>query len=62
MTSLGLSRPAVGGWFSGEKKPSPDHAREIESKFGIPRHRLRPDLWDEPTPIKRRRADTETAS
>jgi DNA-binding transcriptional regulator YdaS (Cro superfamily) len=46
MTSLGVSKFALYKWRTGACRPHPAHAVEIEEKFGIPRHKLRPDLWD----------------
>ena len=53
IVSLGLTQPAVSCWLSGTRQPSPKHVKEIEAKFGIPRHLLRPDLWDPPPPKAR---------
>jgi DNA-binding transcriptional regulator YdaS (Cro superfamily) len=62
MVSLALSWPAVFKWFNGRQAPSPTHAREIEAKFGIPKHRLRPDLWEAPLEKPRSRQKAEAGA
>lgn len=58
--SLGVSRQAVIKWRHGTARPTPDRAREIERKFNIPKHLLRPDIW-EPPQTKGRRSETANA-
>ena len=41
---LGISPQAVSRW---EKIPV-KRALKIEQKLGIPRHQLRPDIWEKP--------------
>lgn len=45
---LSVSERTVLFWRTGERKPSIHHAREAERLLGIPRHELRPDLWQPP--------------
>jgi transcriptional regulator with XRE-family HTH domain len=35
-------------------KPRPELARELEAATGVPKHELRPDLWDAPAKGARR--------
>lgn len=44
----GVSAEAVRLWRKGLRRMSPDTAKAIEQKTGIPRHELRPDLWEPP--------------
>lgn len=37
-------------------KPGPELAKELEAKTGVPRHELRPDLWDAPKGARRGRS------
>jgi DNA-binding transcriptional regulator YdaS (Cro superfamily) len=53
--SLGVTYEAVRLWRNGRNRITPTVAREIELKFGIPRHRLRPDIWDPPPEPSRKR-------
>jgi hypothetical protein len=48
--SLAVSFEAVRLWRIGRNRIKPATAREIETKFHIPKHRLRPDIWDPPEP------------
>lgn len=41
---LGVQPPSIYSW---EKIP-PRHVRRVSEITGIPRHELRPDLWDPP--------------
>lgn len=41
---LGIERGAVAMW----KKIPPERVPEVERITGIPRHQLRPDLWEAP--------------
>jgi transcriptional regulator with XRE-family HTH domain len=50
MEALKVTPKAVRNWRDGSRQPTPDNARLIESKFGIPKHRIRPDIWDDPAP------------
>jgi transcriptional regulator with XRE-family HTH domain len=44
----GLSKGFVCDVEAGRKKLGPDKAREVEAATGIPKHVLRPDLWEAP--------------
>ena len=44
----GVSAEAVRLWRKGLRRMSPATAMAIEQKAGIPRHELRPDLWEPP--------------
>ena len=46
--ALGLAPELVRRMRCGMRPIHPNEARLIEEKFGIPRHRLRPDIWDPP--------------
>jgi transcriptional regulator with XRE-family HTH domain len=59
--ALGLSQTGVWRWWSGYQAMSAQHAQEIERRFGVPKWRLRPDLWD-PPPVGRRPRTSETTS
>lgn len=45
-----VSDATVCRWLAGQNLPTPRRAMQIEAAHGIPRHVLRPDLWDAPTP------------
>jgi plasmid maintenance system antidote protein VapI len=61
--SLGLSVEAVRTWRRGTRRITPEAARLTEQRFGVPKHLLRPDLWEpSPPPVKRRRRTSETAA
>jgi transcriptional regulator with XRE-family HTH domain len=47
---VGVSKPTIWRIEAGQQQPSPDLARALERETGIPRHKLRPDLWDAPAP------------
>jgi transcriptional regulator with XRE-family HTH domain len=40
------SRANVTRWENGTRKPSPDKLKDIEAVTGIPRQKLRPDLFE----------------
>ena len=42
--ALGIAPQAISQW----RRVPADRAKLIETAFGIPRHELRPDLWDAP--------------
>lgn len=52
---LGVSMVTVRWWKRGIRKPSIENARLAEVKLGIPKHELRPDLWDPPAAAAPRR-------
>ncbi len=43
--AVGRSEAAVSQWVHGERDIPADLVPQIEAVTGIPRHRLRPDLW-----------------
>lgn len=43
--ALGVAQSAVSNWSRGEKEPSAERAVDIETKLGVPRSEIRPDLW-----------------
>jgi DNA-binding transcriptional regulator YdaS (Cro superfamily) len=45
---VGLTKSAVCDVEAGRRRVSPEKAKEIEAATGIPRHVLRPDLWEAP--------------
>jgi plasmid maintenance system antidote protein VapI len=47
---LGVSDELVRLWRHGRRPISAKRAIEISKVTGIPRHQLRPDLWDAPDP------------
>lgn len=50
---LGVSDRTVLFWRMNERKVSVENARRAEELLGIPKHLLRPDLWDPPPTSKR---------
>lgn len=50
--AAGVSTESVRQWRLGQNRPTPERARLIERKLGIPRHEIRPDLWDAPRPAE----------
>jgi len=44
--AVGRSEGAVSQWVSGERDIPADLVVKVEEITGIPRHRLRPDLWE----------------
>ena len=48
--ALKVSTEAVRTWRRGTRRITPDAARLTEQRFGVPKHLLRPDLWDAPPP------------
>jgi transcriptional regulator with XRE-family HTH domain len=49
----GVSVNAARQWRLGLYFPSVEYAKTISSTYGIPRHLLRPDIWDPPPGWKR---------
>jgi hypothetical protein len=48
-----VSANAARQWRLGLYFPSVEYAKTISSTYGIPRHLLRPDIWDPPAGWKR---------
>ena len=48
--AVGRSEGAVSQWVSGERDIPADLVLRVEQVTGIPRHRLRPDLWENRMP------------
>ncbi len=48
--AVGRSEGAVSQWVSGERDIPADLVLRVEEVTGIPRHRLRPDLWENRMP------------
>jgi len=46
---VGRSTGAISQWVNGERPIPADIVPKVEAATGIPRHELRPDLWDAPT-------------
>ena len=46
--SVGVSAEAVRLWRHGKRRVAPRHALAVSRITGIPRHELRPDLWEAP--------------
>jgi transcriptional regulator with XRE-family HTH domain len=44
----GATRQAVRMWRMGQRRPSVPYAKLLALQYGIPRHLIRPDLWDPP--------------
>jgi len=60
--ALRVSVEAVRTWRRGTRRITPDAARITEARFGVPKHLLRPDLWDAPAePKSSRRNQKENA-
>jgi DNA-binding transcriptional regulator YdaS (Cro superfamily) len=51
---IGVTKPQVSRWETGQRKISARQAREIERFTGISRERLRPDIFG---PVKRQSAE-----
>jgi DNA-binding transcriptional regulator YdaS (Cro superfamily) len=47
-TILGVSDELVRLWRHGRRRISAERAIVLSNKTGIPRHELRPDIWDAP--------------
>jgi transcriptional regulator with XRE-family HTH domain len=43
----GYSRSTLYSWARGARKPDPLKLKEISKRLGIPRHKLRPDLYED---------------
>ena len=48
--AVGRSEGAISQWVSGEREIPADLVLKVEEFTGIPRDRLRPDLWETPMP------------
>jgi hypothetical protein len=48
ISALGITRQTYGYWCDHSRRPSAENAKRIERLFGIPKHLLRPDIWDAP--------------
>lgn len=44
---LGISEPEISRWENGLRKIPAERCRLISTVTGIPRHKLRPDIFDE---------------
>jgi transcriptional regulator with XRE-family HTH domain len=44
---LGTTKATISRWESDKRRPDPAMAIAIETKLGIPRHELRPDLFQQ---------------
>jgi DNA-binding transcriptional regulator YdaS (Cro superfamily) len=60
--SLGVCSETVRLWRRGKRRIDHTCAQRIEARFGIPRHRMRPDIWAAPVPKTRRRERAEQMS
>lgn len=47
----GVSAQAARHWRLGVYSPKIPYAKLIAAQLGIPRHLLRPDIWDPPPPV-----------
>jgi plasmid maintenance system antidote protein VapI len=54
--AIGVTRQCVRYWRHGRNLISPARARELNARFGLPLHILRPDVWDPPLRACRRKA------
>ncbi len=45
---LGVTAEAVRLWRHGKRRIPAERAAQVEAEFGIPRHELRPDLYQSP--------------
>ncbi len=59
---IGVSDEAVRLWRHGIRKISPKMAKVISKLTGIPRHELRPDIWEPPKPRLKRSPAPELAA
>ena len=48
--AVGRSEGAISQWVSGDREIPPDLVLKVEEFTGIPRHHLRPDLWEKTMP------------
>jgi hypothetical protein len=48
----GTTPEAVRMWRLGERRPGVTYAKLLAGEYGIPRHLIRPDLWDPPEPVQ----------
>jgi hypothetical protein len=48
--TCGVTQQCVSAWRLGRRRPGVQHAKLLDSALGIPRHLIRPDLFDAPTP------------
>ena len=46
---LGINPRVPGRWFSSGRKVPADRVPAVSRILGIPRHELRPDLWEPPS-------------
>ena len=42
----GVSKETVSRWENGRRKPEPERVPKISRVTGIPRHKIRPDLYE----------------
>jgi hypothetical protein len=49
-STCGVTQQCVSAWRLGRRRPGIQHAKLLDSALGIPRHLIRPDLFDPPTP------------
>jgi transcriptional regulator with XRE-family HTH domain len=47
----GVTPTTVRYWRLGQRRPEPQLARLIAAELNMPRHLLRPDLWDPPPTV-----------
>jgi DNA-binding transcriptional regulator YdaS (Cro superfamily) len=53
-TEVGVSHDTVRIWRTGKRLIPAKHVGVVSAVTGIPRHVLRPDLWEPPPPAKAR--------
>ena len=41
----GYARSTLYSWANGTRRPDPNHLNEISQRLGIPKQKLRPDLF-----------------
>jgi len=56
--AIGVKLPSIYSW----RRAPAERAAAIERASGVPRHVLRPDLWDPPPQYRRRAAPNSTAA
>jgi DNA-binding transcriptional regulator YiaG len=54
--ALRVTPQCVQYWRSGRNLINPARARELNARFDLPLHVLRPDVWDPPSRACRRKA------
>ncbi len=60
MAKVGVKSRSIAYWKAG-RPMTPALAKKIEQITGVPRHELRPDLWDPPAALAKVASEGEAA-